>query len=292
MFGIGMNAVLAAFGGGLFGAALGALPAFIFCGFAVLAGEALALATGGASITGAIGFGTLFGPHIAFGGGAAATAYAGQKGRLESGADILAPLYGIEENWDILLIGGIFGILGLVVEAFFANIGTPTDTIALTVAISAFVHRLAFSDTGIFGTYDPEKSDSRWSPPSEIAWLPWQMNASQLLPLGLGVGLVAGHITLVTGSVFIMFGITAASLIILQTMGKGPVTHHIAFPAAAAAMATGSVIWGGIFGILGAFIGEFFARLFYDWGDTHIDPPACTIAVLITAAMLFLGFTF
>ncbi|MFP4020683.1 MAG: hypothetical protein ACLFUK_03675 [Halanaerobium sp.] len=117
------------------------------------------------------------------------------------------------------------------------------------------------------------------------------MNFSQLLSLGLSVGLISGYITITTGSKFIMFGITAASLIILETKGKGPVTQHIAFPAAVAAIATGSVIWGGIFGILGAFIGEFFARLFYDWGDTHIDPPACTIAVLITTAMLFLGFT-
>lgn len=290
--GITLNLVLAAFGGGAFGAALGALPAFIFCGFAVMAGEALALATGGGVITGSIGFGTLFGPHIAFAGGAAATAYAGQKGKLDDGANILAPLYGINENWDILMVGGIFGILGLVINQFFASIGTPTDTIALTVAISALIHRLAFSKTGIFGTYDPDKSDSRWKPPAEIAWLPWQMNFSQLLALGVSVGLVSGYITIITGSKFIMFGITAASLIILETKGKGPVTHHIAFPAAAAAIATGSVIWGGIFGILGAFLGEFYARLFYDWGDTHIDPPACTIATLITAAMLFLGFTF
>ncbi|MGM0602464.1 MAG: hypothetical protein ACQESS_04050 [Bacillota bacterium] len=292
MAGLNLSLILGAFGGGLFGAALGALPAFIFCGFAVLAGEALALAVGGGSITAGIGFGVLFGPHIAFAGGAAATAYAAKKDRLDDGANILAPLMGIEENWDILLVGGIFGVLGLVIEKFFAGIGTPTDTIALTVAVSAIIKRILFSDKGVIGKYDPEKSDSFWKPPKEIAWLPWQMNFSQLLPLGLGVGLVSGYITILTGSKFIMFGITAASLIILETKGKGPVTHHIAFPAAAAAIATNSVIWGGIFGILGAFIGEFFARLFYDWGDTHIDPPACTIAVLITTAMLFLGFSF
>lgn len=289
---ITLNMVLASFGGGIFGAALGALPAFIFCGFIVIAGETLALATGAASIlTGAVGFGTLFGPHIAFAGGAAATAYAGKEGRLDDGADILAPLYGINKNWDILLVGGAFGIFGMIINQFLASMGTPTDTVALTVVISALVHRLAFSSTGIFGTYDPDKSDSRWKPPAEIAWLPWQMNFSQLLSLGLGVGLVSGYIAIITGSKFIMFGITAASLIVLETKGKGPVTHHIGFPAGAAALATGSVIWGGVFGILGAFLGEFFARLFYDWGDTHIDPPAATIAVLISAAILFLGFS-
>src|SRR6056297_4064062 len=124
--GITLTMVLASFGGGLFGAALGALPAFIFTGFLVLAGEALAIAGGGGALTGSVAFGMMFGPHIAFAGGAAATAYAAKKGRLDDGANILAPLMGIEENWDILLVGGIFGVLGLLIEKFFAGIGTPT----------------------------------------------------------------------------------------------------------------------------------------------------------------------
>jgi MFS family permease len=287
--GITLTMVLASFGGGLFGAALGALPAFIFCGFVVLAGEALAIAGGGGALTGAVGFGMMFGPHIAFAGGAAATAYAAKKGKLDDGANILKPLMGITENWDIMLVGGLFGILGMIVNQFLVSISTPTDTIALTVIVSALVHRVMFGETGIFGTYDPDKSDSFWNPPADIAWLPWQMNFSQLFMIGLGVGLVGGYVALET-SVLVPFGIAAASLIILETKGEGPVTHHIAFPAAAAAVATGSIIWAGIFGLLGAFLGEFYARVFYDWGDTHIDPSAATIATLITAAILFLGY--
>jgi len=145
-----------------------------------------------------------------------------------------------------------------------------------------------FSDTGVIGTYNPEHGDSRWSPSEDIAWLPFQMHSGELLMIGLGVGLVSSKISLITGSPFIGFGIAAASLIILSTIGGSPVTHHIALPAALAAMATGSIIVGGIFGILGAFLGEFYARLFYDWGDTHIDPPAATIATLTTIVMLFL----
>ena len=89
---------IAAFAGGAFGAAIGALPAFIFTGFMVIAGEALTLAGGnsapgsdsvlgqlaaspgvsvGASgFTGYVGFGPIFGPHISFAAGAAAAAYA------------------------------------------------------------------------------------------------------------------------------------------------------------------------------------------------------------------------
>jgi len=92
-FGSGTELVfwlIAAFAGGCFGAAIGALPAFCFTGFAVIAGEALTLASvSGAptaegaeaisltsAMTGTIGFGPVFGPHIAFAGGAAAAAYA------------------------------------------------------------------------------------------------------------------------------------------------------------------------------------------------------------------------
>ena len=147
--GITLTMVLASFGGGLFGAALGALPAFIFTGFLVLAGEALALAGGGGALTGSVAFGMMFGPHIAFAGGAAATAYASKVGRLDDGANILKPLIGITENWDIMLVGGAFGILGMVVNQFLASIGTPSDTIAITVVVSALVHRVMFGETGI-----------------------------------------------------------------------------------------------------------------------------------------------
>ncbi|MGM0502691.1 MAG: hypothetical protein ACQERJ_09180, partial [Bacillota bacterium] len=227
-----MNLILAAFGGGLFGAAIGALPSFIFCGFLVLAGEALAVAGGPSAdvlgFTGAIGFGTLFGPHIGFAGGAAASAYAAHvKDSLEDGADILTPLIKIgaeDQVWDILAVGGLFGVLGYFLNGIFGTVmGLPTDTIALTVAVSALIHRIIFCNTGIFGKYDSDLSDSRWNPPASIAWLPFQMHAGHLISLGLGVGLVSGYITLATGSVFIMFGIAAASLIILETKGSGPV---------------------------------------------------------------------
>lgn len=294
-----LGLILAAFGGGLFGTAIGALPAFIFCGFLVIAGEAIAVAGGSAAdvigFTDAIGFGTLFGPHIAFAGGAAASAYAAHvKDSLEDGADILTPLLKIgaeDQVWDILVVGGVFGVLGYFLNGIFGEVlALPTDTIALTVAVSALIHRIIFCKTGIFGEYDPELSDSRWDPPASIAWLPFQMKAGHLISLGLGVGLVSGYVTLATGSVFIMFGITAASLIILETKGAGPVTHHMALPASAAAAATGSVLLGGVYGILGAVVGEFFARLFYDWGDSHIDPPACAIATLIFVTMMLHGF--
>ena len=71
--------LIAAFGGGTFGAALGALPAFIMTGFVALAGAGIALAGGPDALVGNLAFGSFFGPHIAFAGGVAAAAYAGRK---------------------------------------------------------------------------------------------------------------------------------------------------------------------------------------------------------------------
>jgi len=284
-----LQLILSAVGGGIFGAALGPLPAFIFCGVVVLAGEVALIAAGTGVITTSIGFGTFFGPHIAFAGGVAAAAYAARKGYLGSGRDILTPLMKLG-RWDVLLVGGIFGVGAFFINGLLAETGMPSDTIAITVIISAIIARILWSDTGVFGRHDPKKSSSRWRPPEEVAWLPFQMHFGQLLLIGLGMGLASAYVTILTGSLFFGYGIAAASLIILEIKGAGPVTHHIALPASIGAIATGSIVMGGVFGILGAFAGEFFARLFYDWGDTHIDPPACAIAVLTTVAILFLGY--
>ena len=81
--------LLAAFAGGAFGAAIGALPSFSLAGLMVIIGELYKLAgrTMGVEslpvdITGSIGFGVVLGPHVAFGGGAAALAYATKRGYL------------------------------------------------------------------------------------------------------------------------------------------------------------------------------------------------------------------
>ena len=62
--------LLAAFGGGLFAAAIGTLPSFVFTGVLVLVGTAVAASGGGTEMLTHVAFGPVFGPHIAFGGGA------------------------------------------------------------------------------------------------------------------------------------------------------------------------------------------------------------------------------
>jgi hypothetical protein len=95
----------------------------------------------------------------------------------------------------------------------------------------------------------------------------------------------------VTGSQFLAFGISAATLLFLNCgVDNIPVTHHMSLPASTAAIAMFPVnatpelgfaplLVGALFGILGALVGEVVERIFYAHADTHLDPPAAGIAV-------------
>jgi hypothetical protein len=323
--------ILAAFAGGAFGAALGALPAFCFTGFAVIAGEASNLALdalgesaqlsneaipAAAGITGNIGFGAVFGPHISFAGGAAAAAYAAKKGYMDDfGFDYheaknIPAALGTQP--DVLAVGGLFGIFGLVVTTLSANFGLPWDPIAVAVVLSAVAHRLAFGydligdvrGSGLFDMGPFEREEMREAesgagamtdggePAQRLAtepWLPHQYEWDGVAMIGLVTGLLGGFIALTTGSPFLGFGISAASLTFLNLgVEKIPVTHHMTLPASTAALAftggaetlgTVAIIIAAVFGISGALCGEVIQRIFYAHADTHFDPPAAAIVI-------------
>ena len=103
--------LIAAFGGGVFAAAIGAVPAFIMTGVFSIVG-AVAGMCGAADASNILinyfAFGSFFGPHIAFAGGVAAAAYAKKKGVSENGADIVSALAGLNEPDVRLVFGGKF----------------------------------------------------------------------------------------------------------------------------------------------------------------------------------------
>ena len=73
--------LIAAFGGGAFGAAIGGQTAFIFTGLLYLTGLGVYMAgIDAAPYMNSVVFGPVFGPHIAFLGGAAGAAYAAKVG--------------------------------------------------------------------------------------------------------------------------------------------------------------------------------------------------------------------
>jgi len=313
--------------GGAFGAALGALPAFIFTGFLVMMGVFQAgvgaglpenIGVGFAGVD--LGFGPVFGPHISFAAGAAAAAYAADRGLMESGFDYHNSKdigFALGSRPDILAVGAAFGMFGVALEQTLRQAHVPTDPIAFTVVASALLHRVVFGYSvigvvsskadGFFDMGPFEREEMR--PAGEVGgdggmdgedrlavepWLPNMYKWSHVGAIGLAAGAASGYATLQTGSAFIGFGISAASLLFLNLgVERIPVTHHITLPAGTAylaAVASGDAIIAGmgpgialviaaLFGFLGAIIGEAFQRVFYAHGDTHVDPPAASIFI-------------
>ncbi|OLZ40181.1 hypothetical protein A6E15_03930 [Natrinema saccharevitans] len=316
--------LLAALAGGAFGAALGALPAFVFTGFVVFLGEGLAVLEGelgglegvpagdiATGVTGTIGFGAVTGPHIAFAGGVAATAYAGRAHpEMEPddwdyhfGKDIL---YAFGTKPDILAVGAVFGAIGMLITRVMGELGFPTDNIALSVVATAFLARLAFGypivgrvggssvlDMSPFEREEKRVAADGGAETDRLAtepWLPHQYEWTGVTAIGIVGGLLGGYIWLETGSVFMGYAISAMSLLFLNLgVEKIPVTHHITLlgstGAVIAASAVGSdpvvLLVAGAFGAISALVGELSQRVFYSHSGTHVDPPAMAIAALM-----------
>ncbi len=331
--------LVAAFGGGAFGAALGALPAFCFTGFLVIAGEvvnilkadlvgstAIEPASMTVGITGALGFGPLFGPHISFAGGVAAAAFAARRGYMDEDADYHTAKdigQALSTKPDVLAVGGVFGVFGLICFRALAYVSTPTDQIALTVVISAFLARVVFgyslvgsvAGSSVFDMSPFERGQRRDASDADAdvftaatdggtvqrmatqPWLPFQYKWPNVATIGLVAGALGAFIAIETGSAFLGFGISAATLTFLALGTEVPVTHHITLPASTAALAVmawgpvAALVVGTLFGTFGALAGEVLQRVFYAHGDTHVDPPAFAIAVtmFVIAVLAMLG---
>ncbi|WP_296561166.1 hypothetical protein [uncultured Acetobacterium sp.] len=292
--------LIAAFGGGLFAAAIGGVPSFIFTGLTVIA--AILAGDFGAPAIGIVSFGSWFSPCVAFAGAVAASAYAKKIGKLEVGGDIITPLAGLKDA-SVLLVGGIFGIIGYLLNFVIGTViganvlgsAAWTDTVALSVVISAILVRLIFTDSGLTG-----------KTPAGVTrhYLPQGSDLMFTIVLGAGFGILVGGIAAAFGSMALAgsgeagylfsqmgsfaFGIAAFGLIFASMGLPFYGCHHIVLPAASTAIVVFSgtlspvaaIVAAAITGILAAIIGEFAGLAFNSYADSHIDPPACTIWVL------------
>ena len=294
--------LIASIAGGFFGAAIGGNNAFGFTGVMILLAFGITFATGSTMGFDYLAFGPLFGPHVAFAGGAAASAYAAKKKFLTAdtglGRDVNQPLAGLGHP-DVLLVGALFGVGGYLLQkaiTFIPWFGTHTDSVALTVMTSGIVARLLFSKQPVF--HWVSKLDDK------KCWLGWQEKPSQYLTLGAFSGLMAAGAALalthyayqavpgeaadhvMANAQALPFAISALCIFFLPLGSKFPVTHHMTITAALAAVkflpVVGNNVWaalviGVVAGMLAAFLGEVAQRLVYANGDTHIDPPASAI---------------
>ncbi|WP_394263104.1 hypothetical protein [Trueperella sp.] len=266
--------LIAAFGGGAFGAAIGGQTAFIFTGLLYLTGLGVYMAgIDAAPYMNSVVFGPVFGPHIAFLGGAAGAAYAAKVGAMPQGVngrDIVSPLAGLARS-DVLMVGGVFGMLGYLMNNFFAWIlptfkaGDPslhygnevigaTDTVALTIIVLSIVVRFMFGSSGMFqktnGLGLMEVGEGKhWVEHQEK----WGVTAAH----GLTSGLLSAFATLVVVQYFyelqpgivnhaqlIGWAISAVTLIFLTCGLKTPVTHHMTILASIGALKFAPIIAG------------------------------------------------
>lgn len=288
--------VLAAFGGGMFGAAVGAVPAFVLAGaaaigtfsYSVLTGNSPDLGVGSLADLGP--FGPWLSPNIAFAGGVAAAAYAARRGIHASGNDTVTSLTGLGRP-DVLFVGGAFGAFGYLVQwacaTFSPSIG---DNIVLTPVVTAIVvsniaSRLTFGRSGLFGR--PENGSSRWQPTESRNWIPWQERPFQVVTVGIALALPVAYLISVEPSFGfdLPLGISALWLLFLCLGFKTPVAHHITLGATIGVLVLGDFGWGVVWGISAAIIGEIAAGAFQYHGDTAIDPPSVALLVVWLGAV-------
>jgi hypothetical protein len=289
--------ILAAFGGGAFAASIGALPAFIMTGvFSVVGAVAAMCGAGDASniLINYFAFGPFFGPHIAFAGGVAASAYAKKKGITQNGADIASALGGLQEP-SVLIVGGIFGVIGLLIkELIVANLfgGTisarlVTDGPGFTVFVSAIIARLVFG--GKLRTGSNTISQGKALSNTIVIGITYSLIVAGLYLAAVNAGVpVEGF-----GGVYhvLIFGLAAVGLIFAEFGQPFFGCHHIVIIAAEATVQSYAntqnlylaLIMGVIFGTISALICDIETNLINSGSDSHIDGPATAILIMTFA---------
>jgi hypothetical protein len=276
-----------AFCGGVFGAAVGGLCSFVFCGLAALISSAFMLA-GHQEMAGWtdawLTWGPLLGAQTSFVGGGWAAAYARHRAGFHNGRDICKPLAPLNRP-DVLAIGGLGGMCGAFMTWLFWLIPSYTvggqamascNSVACGVAVAAMIGRLTCGKSGLFGKV-PE-GVRRWVGNDSCCWIPWQHDSGQLMLLAVAIGLPSALLAYANPATHLMmFGVMTV-LYLFMILGQGVIAgHHFAICAYFAVAATGNAAWGLAFAVLCGFLTEIFAFTFTAYGDSHIDPPTCGI---------------
>lgn len=289
-----MYSLLAAFGGGVFGTLIGGTTAFVFTGILALTGIAVSLAGGGDIILNEVAFGPFFGPHIAFVGGVAAAAYAGRKQKMQegianpsevnvvmsgdkeetieseelSGADTTIPLFKTNDPV-VLLVGGVFGMIGYLTNELIVQSSILIDTVAFTVILLGIAVRFVFGKTSLFGKYPSTEKRFDFTPKGILFNGIW----------GFGLSAVVGYAAILLEINNIGFAISAISLIFVYFGLLFPVSHHISMVAGYAALAFGNVLLAAIIGLFATIAGDYIQRFVNTHVDTHVDMPAAVISL-------------
>lgn len=272
-----LQSLIMGFFGGVFGAYIGGLGSFVLCGFLGLVGAAIFVVNGDSTFINEVAFGPLFSPATAFVGGVAAAAYLGRLTRNKriatdvsgAGTDIVTPLYKTQ-NISVLIVGGIFGLIGQGIVLGLNAINFVADNAAIAVVVAAMLSRLVFDDTNLLG------KDFSWKKRTED----WSLNTIIFnIFASYAIGVLIAVIVDLTGVLTFGFLLGAFTLIFIMMGFNWPMTHHITMCAAFGFLAFGNIWIAGLFGITAYLLSEVLRRVFNANVDSHIDHPAFTIAL-------------
>lgn len=262
--------IMTAFCGGVFGALFGGTIAFIFSGFLAIIGAAIILSSGDAHFLNEIVFGCFFGPQISFVGGVAGAAWRGRETKNSAiGRDVMEPLYSSGSMLSYL-IGGGFGVIGLLLSEFLLSFSPPIDAIALAIIIINLIIRLAVTDSPILTV---KKTDDNWQDDllKKICYH---------LPLAFFISFGSAYVIDIVGIATFGWGISALTLVFqFGTKCSIPVTHHVTLIAGYAVLAFNNVWIAATIGMLSMLVGLVFERVTNHKTASHIDMPAAMIAI-------------
>ncbi len=310
-----MVTVIYAFCGGIFGASVGALWAFILCTIIAVMGALVVLAGGSDFILMQVALGPIFGPAAGgFLSGVVAATYAHgvRKNHPTNNAkDIVTPLMGT--SWDVLFVGGIAAVISFYFAMLLSHIPYIKlgDTGAISIVIISLLSRVIFLKESIFGSKESiQKHGIFGTNHYELSWCGYMTPKPLLMMIGISMGGVSAAIAAGTLSVlrplvesgqinaslawtvplFFTWGISGIMLTMMAlgqgATGKVPVTHAISLVGALMFLhtepifgANTAILFGILGGIMGMAVQEFGARVFWNHGGNHIDPPAFSIAI-------------
>ena len=280
---INLFAIIASFGGGIIGATLGALPAITLWGLIVLYASVASVVTGNQDIFATIAFNPAFGPQVVYGGAIGSLTYAWKKGVVPSGLDILKPLASFNRA-DVMIAGGIFGVLGYLISEVAAP--WPTDNIAISVVATGWLARLLWDRDWLKSRRVDGEVESCWPSRRELL--------NQIV-FGAGIGIASSHATIAIGSPFIVFGFALMALLFIQMGFNLSPFHHIAVIASLIAV-TGNgtptaFLWAVIVSIILGIANNIIFKLWIPKTNSYIDPPVTCIAIgaSIISALTSLG---
>lgn len=279
--------LVAAFVAGLAAAGFGGVQFFIICAGTCLFGALLGVNTGG------FAFSPLLNPASTFLPAAVAAGYANYKGYNGGGNGPAASLMALQKP-DVLLLGGVAGVLGWIGNWAIAQIGLAgLDTVAWTVVLIPLIFKVIFQKTAVGVVPDEDKAiGGRFSPLGGRGWYAGMRRGidKAIWPaaygafIGIGMVLLAQAGSPMAGVLGFGFG---GFVLLFPTV---PAQHFIGCAVCTALsfvpdLATNpdaillAVAHGFGWGALAANLADLSADLFYRYGYVHIDIPAGSIAM-------------